>query len=109
MNKVIVNNASVNGTCLQGYVKTTLRVLKSILGKPEYEEEYGYPMDKVTTEWNLTFPCGTVATIYDWKLPRQPSYDEEYEWHVGGNGKIAEVLVNRLINGEEKYEIENKK
>ena len=109
MRKVYVNKESGNGTHLQGTISTTLSHLRSILGEPEYECEFGYPMDKTTTEWTLEFPDDTIATIYDWKLQFQPSPDELYDWHIGGKSKVAVSRVTELIKGEKDYEVENTK
>lgn len=85
------NDASINinGTSLQGYVRTTLAELESKLG----QAEEGF--DKSTAEWSILFEDGTVATIYDWKMPSTPL--GLYNWHIGGHDpsvvdKVGEAL-----------------
>ena len=96
--KIYVNHEATdtNGTCLQGTLWATKRELKSVFGKPLFEDFYAY--DKVLTEWKLEFEDGSVATIYDWKLDEPLGMDDNYEWHIGGhhniNGRVKEVLAN---------------
>jgi hypothetical protein len=95
---------SEGGTSLQGYVTTSFANLKKILGEPNSTgDEY-----KVSTEWNIVFADGTVATIYDWKLTTM--YDDdgltvaqvrtasEIEWHIGGVNHRAVELVGELLD-----------
>lgn len=90
------NEKSVNtgGTSLLGYVTADYADLKKAFGKPLDGDGY-----KVDAEWELEFPDGKVATIYNWKdgkaycgssgTPKTKITD----WHVGGN----EVeVVNRV-------------
>jgi hypothetical protein len=90
------NHASVNGTCLQGYVKTTYHHLVSAFGQPEFGPN-NHTGDKVTCEWCLRFEDGTVATIYEWKNGFTPMGMEE--WHIGGNSRYA---VERVLEVLEK-------
>jgi hypothetical protein len=85
--KFITKNVPVNGTWLQGYMEATRREIESAFGKPNYESEG----DKVTTEWNILFEDGTVATIYDWKRYEMgaPEMDERITWNIGGTSYLA--------------------
>lgn len=107
--KIYVNHGAskVDGTHLQGYVHTTKRDLKSLLGKPLFEDFMAY--DKVLTEWVLEFKDGLVATIYDWKLDEALRMDDNYEWHIGGHKKEVVERVQDLITGDTEYEIKNEK
>jgi hypothetical protein len=88
-------NVEVNGTWLQGYTVATRREIESVFGKPNYESEG----DKVTTEWNILFDDGTVATIYDWKRYEMgaPEMDERIEWNIGGREPIAVERVEDAL------------
>ena len=83
------------GTSLQGYVTSTRRGLESTFGKPCYEGEG----DKTTTEWEILFDDGTVATIYDWKRYElgAPAMDECIEWNIGGQDAVAVRRVSNAI------------
>jgi hypothetical protein len=82
---------------LVGYVTTTRAQLEEVFGAPTYSEESWD--GKVTTEWVLVFPDGTRATIYDWKRYEEgaPTMNEEYEWHIGGNSRDIESLVQDYL------------
>ncbi len=90
--KIITTNnptTDVNGTSLQGYVRTNFSNIESKLG-PALDGS-----DKTTAEWYLEFEDGTVATIYDWKEESTPLSD--YNWHIGGHDpsivdKVGEAL-----------------
>ena len=81
------NKIDVNGTSLQGYVKTTYGKIVEKLGKPTFE---GSPDDKTTAEWHVA-NGKVVATIYDYKEGRTPK--GEYEWHIGGHDESAVKLI----------------
>ena len=87
--KINENDINFNCTCLQGYVTTTYNVLVKELGEPITD------IEKSTAHWNIEAPDGTVATIYDWKNWTTPL--GEYEWHVGGHGPKALLLVEFLL------------
>ena len=79
---------SINGTCLQGYIKTTYDELVNVFGEPTTLRG-----DKVNVEWTIKFLDGTVATIYDWKLSETPM--GVYDWHIGGfNQRAVEFVTN---------------
>lgn len=85
-------NVDVNGTSLRGYIKTTRAAIEAVFGAPD--ETYD---DKVTTEWDIQFEDGTIATIYDWKLGFAPGMDEKYEWHIGGKSFDAVERVEQAL------------
>ena len=82
------------GTSLQGFVLTTRQHLETEFGIPS---EFTADEDKVTTEWVIKFDDGNVATLYDWKLSRQPAFYQMYNWHIGGTSTLAVDLVYRAI------------
>ena len=86
-----------NGTHLVGEITTTRSHIESVFGEPTF---IGGEEDKVTVEWVIVFPNGTVATIYDWKRYEEgtPNLDEEYAWHIGGKNYGAEELVQEYLN-----------
>jgi hypothetical protein len=83
-------HGSLNGTCLQGYIKTTYDELVNVFGKPTILKG-----DKVNVEWNLLFSDGTVASIYDWKLSETPM--GVYDWHIGGYTQNAIECVKNCM------------
>lgn len=90
-------NADINGTHLQGEFVSTRREIEAVFGKPNFEDGCGY--DKVTTEWDITFSDGTVATIYDWKRYEMgaPTMDEYENWHIGGKvGRAVDLVLAAL-------------
>lgn len=84
---------SVNGTSYKGSVKTFYSDLVEAFGEPTFD--FRDDLDKVNCEWNLRFEDGTVATIYDWKMPETPM--GLYEWHIGGRDYKAVEKVMRYI------------
>ena len=92
--KLIDTEATVGGTSLQGYIKTTYDDLVEVFGEPRYTGGD----DKVTTEWDLEFEVDdeyVVATIYDWKLDKTPF--GEYRWHIGGHFAFAADVVTQFM------------
>tara|TARA_Y100001963_G_scaffold104303_1_gene143722 strand:+ start:886 stop:1227 length:342 start_codon:yes stop_codon:yes gene_type:complete len=61
--------------------------------------------DQVDWSWNIEFPCGTVATVYNWK--NGPNYCgaagmnrfQVTTWNVGGNSAEAWHLVKAALEG----------
>ena len=93
--KLIDTEASVGGTSLMGYIKTTYSEIVDIFGEPRYTSSGD---DKVTAEWNLEFEVGgeyVTATIYDWKLGETPF--GEYNWHIGGFSTQAPHIVSHYM------------
>ena len=84
---------NVDGTCLRGRVSATFNQLVNAFGAPCLNDPPSR-YEKVTTEWRLRFPCGTIVTIYNWKnYGYQPADDEYYEWSVGGYTNDVKALV----------------
>jgi hypothetical protein len=80
----------INGTSKQGEVKATYAELVSVFGQPEVMEDY----DKITHLWVVNIE-GVIVTIYDYKEDLKTGKAED--WHIGGNQKIAERLVNQIV------------
>ncbi len=80
-------NVPAGGTWLQGYIVATRRELEATFGAPLLGEEG----NKTTTEWDILFIDGTVATIYDWKRYElgAPKMDERITWNIGGTSYLA--------------------
>ena len=92
--KLIDTEATVGGTSLQGYIKTTYDEIVEVFGEPRYTGGD----DKVTTEWDLEFEVDdeyVIATIYDWKLDKTPF--GEYRWHIGGHFAFAADVVTQFM------------
>jgi hypothetical protein len=79
-----------NGTCLQGYVRTTFDKIIHAFGAPNIGSS-----DKTNSEWALRFSDGTVATIYDYKEPHTPV--KEYDWQIGGHDNRAVQRVCAVL------------
>lgn len=93
----IKRTANINGTSLIGTIETTYNRLVEVFGEPCLNDPPS-AMEKVTTEWDLEFPCGTVATIYNWKnYGTDPEPHENYYWHVGGYNHTAFALVSEAL------------
>jgi hypothetical protein len=91
------NMASVNGSSLRGYVTTTFNKLVETFGAPCLNDPPS-ELEKVTTEWILRFPCGTLATIYNWKnYGVDPAPNEDYRWHIGGHTSDCAALVQDAL------------
>lgn len=89
--------ADINGTSLQGEIVTTRAEIEAVFGQPTYSTQDEW--EKVTTEWDITFSDGTVATIYDWKRYEMgaPKMYESYGWHIGGRTHYAVSLVTQAM------------
>ena len=93
------NTIDTNGTSLKGYLKgVRYDQLVAAFGEPHDLEGY-----KTDWEWDIQFPCGTVATVYNWK--NGPNYcgDEGLSaaqvrtWNVGGHKGEALDLVREAV------------
>ena len=96
MNFETHNTTTINtdGSSLVGNVDVTYKELKSLFGAPIKRDD-----GKTDAQWQIKFSDGTIASIYNWKdgkaylgdsgLPVEQITD----WHVGGFGAQALVLV----------------
>lgn len=101
-------DADINGTSLKGHLRARYSHVVAAFGEPIAEAD-GY---KVSTEWDICFEDGTVATIYDWKStnlynqnlpsPEALRLDADsvvgYEWHIGGSDQRAVALVRQVLD-----------
>jgi hypothetical protein len=84
-------NQSADGTSFHGStVITTINRLTNALGHAHYFQNTGE--DKVNVEWICENAVGEVVTIYDWKEGRRLGLDEEVEFHLGGDNKMATLI-----------------
>jgi len=83
---------NINGTHLQGYIKTTYNRLVEAFGEPQE----GF--DKSTAEWSVRFSDGTLATIYDYREDFTPHYP--YDWHIGGHKPQAVLLIAEVLKSK---------
>lgn len=84
-------NQSADGTSFHGLtVITTINRLTNALGHAQYFQNTGE--DKVNVSWNCENAVGEVVTIYDWKEGRRLGPDEEIEFHLGGDNKMATLI-----------------
>ena len=88
-------NFNVMGTSrqgeLDGYYK---KDIEKVFGPPSWDQ--GSTDDKVQLEWNIEFPDGTIATIYDYKQYGVDPEDIDY-WSIGGRGPLAEYYVKKAM------------
>lgn len=87
------NTHNIDGTHLQGYIRTTLDNLIETLGVPKSRRDYE---NKVTVEWSLELSDGTIIIIYDWKQVSTPR--GLYNWNVGGHSPQALTLLGEILN-----------
>jgi hypothetical protein len=98
MKTAFKKTSEIDGTHLVGYVETTFDELVKTFGEPHHTESDD---GKITAEWGLEFPDGTIATIYDWKEEETPL--GKYDWHIGGRTDYAVVFVKlALLEKKEK-------
>jgi len=89
-----------NGTSYHGYtVKTTLGLLKAVMGEPSSNSGDG----KVQYEWTMETDAGDVFTVYDWKEDIKIKDDTKIEWHIGAHDKF----VSRIAAKELEIAIDN--
>ena len=80
-------NKSSDGTSFHRVtIKSTISKLWDLIGDPDYFENTG--KDKVNVEWIRESALGHIITIYDWKYNRSIGFDEEIEFHLGGQSKM---------------------
>jgi hypothetical protein len=93
------DNASVDGTCLQGYVHTTYAKLVETFGEPSP----GFDDYKSDAEWLLTSEDGDVVTIYNYKDGKNylgedgTPVEDIIHWHIGGHSGTAVDLIRESI------------
>ena len=97
--KIETTDDIFEGSCLQGYVRTSYNNLKNIFGLPS---DIISGDGKVNTEWSVNFTLDNgdeiKATIYDWKENSTPT--DEYDWHVGGYNVDAVECVARVLEDQ---------
>jgi hypothetical protein len=100
MTTTLLHPVEANGTSLKGYVTASFNKLVEVFGEPSLNDPPSN-YEKVTREWVLGFPCGTVATIYNWKnYGTDPLDHEDYQWHIGGHTSSAVELVLDAIGNK---------
>lgn len=67
-------------------IKTSLNILKNVLGEPEWSDNSGE--DKSNFDWTMENEDGNIFTVYDWKEYRIIEDNEIIEWHIGGFNNI---------------------
>ena len=83
-----------NGSSVIGKVDVTYKELKSLFGAPIKSDD-----GKTDAQWKIKFSDGTVASIYNWKDGKAylgevgKPVEQITDWHVGGFGAQALVLV----------------
>jgi hypothetical protein len=96
MNFETHNTTSINtgGSSLIGNVDATYKELNSLFGAPIKSDD-----GKTDAQWQIKFSDGTVASIYNWKDGKAylgeigKPVEQITDWHVGGFGAQALVLV----------------
>ena len=81
------------GTCNRGDLTATYAELVKCFGEPHYRLSHANRENsdcKVSVEWAIKFPDGTISTIYDWK---------QNEWYCGAEGIPAEQVTEWSIGG----------
>jgi hypothetical protein len=62
-------------------IKSTLNLLRKVLGEPQYFDNTGE--DKTNIDYVCETEDGNVFTIYDWKFYRPIGDDEVINFHIG--------------------------
>lgn len=70
-------------TQLQGYIQGTLLEMTRAFGKPRAGADGSF------FYWQVLWPDGVVATIYDWGQPQAPEVNDVIGWHVGGHDRAT--------------------
>lgn len=84
-------DVDISGTRKQGKLFASIEEIRRQFGEPDT----GYP--KSTYHWQVRFPDGSVATIYDYySKNRHVSETETAEWSVGGRSIEAVELLEFL-------------
>jgi hypothetical protein len=88
------------GTSRVGTLRnTSRRTLRRHFGEPDG------PYGKVTYEWTIRFPDGSVATIYDYhQSNRHVGEDDPVDWSIGGRSEEAVELLGYLGLDTETYD-----
>lgn len=96
----------INGSSLQGYIKSSRAYLEMLFGPPlpEAPDEY-----KTNYEWHVEVKHdgetqGFVA-IYDYKSDHSDDIGEEIHWHVGAKGPYLALEVVDFIKTGKHHEV----
>lgn len=106
--KIVSREPEMSGTSFQGYyLKLPYARIVAVLGEPSPDSTDGY---KVSTEWDLQFEDGTVATVYDYKetnlysdelpSPEKLRASKFSDWHIGGFSMKAVFRLRELFGAE---------
>jgi len=83
LTKKSINETSFHGTTISG----TVAQLSRVLGHPTFATNDGE--DKSNFEWERETETGLVFTVYDWKIYRPLTDDDDITWNIGGHSKEA--------------------
>lgn len=89
--KIERNHKRVMGTSLKGYVLLTRAQLECMFGP-----SLGSFGDKTYDQWVIT-DGALVVTIYDYKEFERLPLNEKYQWHIGGNSRMALQLIEKIF------------
>ena len=79
-----LSNKESNGTSYHGIdIKSTLNLLRKVLGEPQYIHNTGD--DRTNVDYVCETEDGDVFTIYDWKEYRKIGDDEVINFHIGAH------------------------
>lgn len=96
MLKRTTDTMKADGTCLQGYIRSSKKELTEAFGEPEWSGDYA---SKVQFEWVLVDSnSGKIVTIYDWKVYGEIDPDRVMEWNIGGHDGSAQVLAGLALS-----------
>lgn len=98
--------SGINGSSLQGYVKTSRAYLEMLFGPPLTDPVDDY---KTKYEWHIEIKHdgetqGFVA-IYDYKSDHSDDVGEEIHWHVGAKGPYLSLEVVDFITTGKYHEV----
>jgi hypothetical protein len=79
-----LSNKNTDGTSYHMIsIKSTLNLLRKVLGEPQYFDNTGE--DKTNVDYVCETEDGDVFTIYDWKVYRSIGDDEVINFHIGAH------------------------
>jgi hypothetical protein len=92
---------NLNGTCLQAKLHNLpYATLVDVLGEPsKHYDDY-----KSDAEWQIEFPDGQVACIYNWKDgknycgPEGKDVRDITSWHIGGQSHDIVYRIHQLLS-----------
>jgi len=92
---------NISGTGLLAYLhELSYARIVDMFGEPLKEHFDDFKTD---AQWNIKFPDGEIASIYNYKSgrnykgPNAPDVKDITTWHIGGNNKDVVFRIHQLL------------